>query len=254
MKILIIEDEIPAQANLKKVLKLNFEDIEIVGMIESIGKAVAWFKNPDNKADIVFMDVELSDGTCFEIFKQVEIKAKVIITTAYDHYAIKAFKVNCIDYLLKPIDTAELTMAVNKCRDMTEKQAVENNQLIENILSTPTVVREYKQRFVVKIGDKIIIININDIAYFVSREKTSYIVLKEGKSYILDYSLDTVETMLNPKEFFRISRACITHINAIVSVSKHFSGRLKIALNPKLDEDIFVSRVRTNDFMKWING
>lgn len=113
--------------------------------------------------------------------------------------------------------------------------------------------KEFKQRFVVKIGDRILIVNVSDVAYFISREKTTYLITKEGKSYILDYSLDMVETLLDPSLFFRISRACITRIDSIKLVSKHFSGRLKISLEPKVDEDIFVSRVRTNDFMKWIN-
>ena len=251
LQVFIIEDEVPAQANLRKILKTNFDDLEIVGVVESIAKAVAWFSDPHNKADIVFMDVELSDGKCFEIFKQVNIEANIIITTAYDYYAVKAFKINSIDYLLKPIDTTELINAVNKCRK-TNPVSTKHTKLIENILTKPEV-REYKQRFIVKIGDRIIIVHVRDIAYFISQDKTSYLVTREGKQYIIDLSLDALEDLLNPKDFFRISRACITHIDAISQVTKHFSGRLKITLNPKRDEDIFVSRVRTSDFMHWIN-
>ncbi len=251
LKVFIIEDEVPAQANLRRILNTNFDDLEIVGIVESVEKSVAWFSNPCNKADIVFMDVELSDGMCFEIFKHVNIPAKVIITTAYDHYAVKAFKINSIDYLLKPIDTSELIIAVNKCR--LQHNILNNNKLIEEILTKPEV-RAYKQRFIVKIGDRIIIVPVIDIAYFISQDKTSYLVTREGKQYILDLSLDALEGLLNPKIFFRISRACITNIDAISQVTKHFSGRLKIILNPKRDEDIFVSRVRTSDFMHWINS
>ncbi len=251
LKVLIVEDEVPAQANLRKILNTNFDDLQIVGTVDSIEKSVAWFSNPANKADIVFMDVELSDGMCFEIFKKVNISAKVIITTAYDHYAVKAFKINSIDYLLKPIDVDELITAVNKCRVHDNNQYT--NELIEEIL-TKSEIREYKQRFIVKIGDRIIIVPVVDIAYFVSQDKTSYLVTHEGKQYILDFSLDALEDLLNPKDFFRISRACITHIDAISQVTRHFSGRLKISLTPKRDEDIFVSRVRTGDFMHWINS
>lgn len=247
MRIFIIEDEVLAQVNLENALKANFSDVQVVGKVASVQNAVKWFQNVQNVADIVFMDVELSDGTCFDIFKLVKIHAPIIITTAYDNHAIKAFKVNCTDYLLKPIDPVELVAAVNKCVTRHEKLGDEGETMYGEG-------GEYKQRFIIKLGDKIIIVNQEDVAYFVSAEKTSYLVNREGKSYIMDQSLDTIERMVDPKEFFRLSRACITRIGSIQSVSKHFSGRLKIGLNPRHDEDIFVSRVRTNDFMRWING
>ena len=249
----IVEDEIPAQINLKRALKANFSDIEVVGIADSVVSAVAWFQNPENKTDIVFMDVELSDGLCFEIFNRVQIDAKVIITTAYDNYAIKAFKINSVDYLLKPIDNRELIAAVERCQGLIKEDASTENDGNYGADSHPAN-REYKQRFVVKIGDHIIIVGVDDIAYFISRDKTSYIITHDGKSYITDQSLDTIETLLDPKNFFRISRACITNIRAIDSVSRHFSGRLRVGLLPKQDDDIFISRVRTNDFMRWING
>lgn len=254
MKVFIIEDEIPTQINLKRALRLNFDDIDFVGTADSIVSAVDWLSNPANQADIVFMDVELSDGVCFEIFNRVKIEAKVIITTAYDNYAIKAFKCNCVDYLLKPIDNRELIAAVERCRALIEAQPIEDTIEINPQIQPSLTQKEYKQRFVVKIGDHIIVIPIEDIAYFISKEKTSYIVTKDAKSYIADYSLDTIETLLDPKYFFRVSRACITHISAIATISKHFSGRIRITLNPKQAEDVFISRVRTNDFMRWING
>lgn len=249
MRVFIVEDEIPAQVNLKRALKANFSDIEVVGVADSVVSAVEWLQNPENETDIVFMDVELSDGLCFEIFNRVHIDAKVIITTAYDSYAIKAFKVNSMDYLLKPIDNRELIAAVERCESL-----IKDDVFTDSEVSVPTSNREYKQRFVVKIGDHIIIVGVDDIAYFISKDKTSYIITHDGKSYITDQSLDTIETLLDPKNFFRISRACITNIRAIDSVSRHFSGRLRVALLPKQDEDIFISRVRTNDFMRWING
>lgn len=254
MKVFIIEDEIPTQINLKRALRLHFDDIEFVGTADSIVSAVEWLSDPDNQTDIVFMDVELSDGVCFEIFNRVKIDAKVIITTAYDNYAIKAFKYNCVDYLLKPIDNRELVAAVERCRAMIEARPIDDAIEINPLPLANTANREYKQRFVVKIGDHIIVIPTEDIAYFISKEKTSYIITKDAKSYIADYSLDTIETLLDPKYFFRVSRACITHISAIVTIAKHFSGRIRITLNPKQTEDVFISRVRTNDFMRWING
>ena len=254
MKVFIIEDEIPTQINLKRALRLNFDDIDFVGTADSIVSAVEWLSNPNNQTDIVFMDVELSDGVCFEIFNRVRIDAKVIITTAYDNYAIKAFKCNCVDYLLKPIDNRELVAAVERCRALIESRPIDDLIELDPQPVTGNQPKDYKQRFVVKIGDHIIVVPVEDIAYFISKEKTSYIVTKDSKSYIADYSLDTIETLLDPECFFRISRACITHISAIADIVKHFSGRIRITLNPKQTEDVFISRVRTNDFMRWING
>lgn len=250
MKVFIIEDEIPAQINLKRILKQNFDDVEFVGEADSVKSSVQWLKNPKNEADIIFMDVELSDGVCFEIFKKVDVTPKVIITTAYDNYAIKAFKVHSVDYLLKPIDSDELVAAVERCKASTNDRG--GADIYQRLFSLP-INSTYKQRFVIKIGDRILIVKVEDIAYFMSRDKTTYLVNHEGKSYIVDQSLDMVETQLDPSQFFRISRACITHINSIKVVNRHFSGRLKITLEPKVDEDIFVSRIRTNDFMRWIN-
>lgn len=263
MKVFIVEDELPAQMNLRRALTQNFDEVEILGTAESIESAVEWLRNPDNQPDIIFMDVELSDGLCFEIFKYVDVDANVIITTAYDNYAIRAFKTNCIDYLLKPIDNQELINAVKKCQKDNPRleqvramlrmaNQIEGDNVGENA-STPLKF-ECKSRFVVKIGDHIIIVQVRDIAYFISRDKTTYIVTREGKSYLLDNSLDMIETLVDPTVFFRISRACIASIDSIASVSRHFSGRLRISLNPKKDDDIFVSRVRTANFMKWLNS
>ncbi len=250
MKVFIIEDELPAQANLKRILKQNFDDVEFVGEADSVKSSVQWLKNPKNEADIIFMDVELSDGVCFEIFKKVDVTPKVIITTAYDNYAIKAFKVHSVDYLLKPIDNDELVAAVERCKIMpNERGGADFQPMFDNVIQR----NSYKKRFVIKIGDRILIVKVEDIAYFISRDKTTYLVNNEGKSYIVDHSLDMVETLLDPSVFFRISRACITHINSIKVVNRHYNGRLKITLEPKTPEELFVSRIRTNDFMRWIN-
>lgn len=239
IRVFIIEDEIPAQMNLTRALTSTFDNIEIIGTADSISGAVESLQDLQNQIDIVFMDVELSDGKSFEIFKRVDIKPKVIITTAYDNYAINAFKTNCVDYLLKPISIPELKAAVNKCYK-------EVNQLI---------FKGYKERFAVKIGAKINIINTPDIAYFYSENKSSYIFTFDSKKYLIDNPLEVINEMLNPKEFFRVSRNCIASITAITSVYKHGgTGKLKITLSPTEPEDIFVSRTRTQDFLKWLNG
>ena len=253
----IIEDEIPAQMNLKRILKQNFEDINIIGVAESISQAVNRLEDNQEDIDIIFMDVELSDGKSFEIFKKVEVLPKVIITTAYDNYAITAFKTNCIDYLLKPISIQELKNAVNKCLDdiNNKKRNNQNSQLkdLEQIFNGNR--KEYKERFAVKIGAKINIINTPDIAYFISENKSSYIITSDSKKYLVDQPLDVIIELLNPKDFFRVSRNCIASITSIASVYKHGStGKLKITLSPQEPEDIFVSRTKTQDFIKWLNG
>lgn len=253
LKVLIVEDEIPAQMNLKRALQHNFDDLEVVGTTQSIRSTVEWLDDPGNKADIIFMDVELSDGKCFEVFKQTEVRPKVIITTAYDEYAIKAFRVNSVDYLLKPLDTQELIEAVGKCRERMadSKNTASGNEWVEQIIRSQ---KEYKRRFTVKLGDKIIIIAVTDIAYVYSETKTTYIVTFDGNRYITDLSLDSIMPLLDPGEFFRVSRACIATVSSIKSVMKHLGGRLKVVLEPPVGEELFVSRSRTQQFLNWLEG
>ncbi|MCI7576289.1 MAG: LytTR family DNA-binding domain-containing protein [Bacteroidales bacterium] len=253
MKVFIIEDEFAAQANLRQLLTTNCPDVEIVGVVDAVSAAVDWLRQ--NETDIIFMDVELSDGTCFEIFKRIDITAKVIITTAYDTYAIQAFQQHCVDYLLKPIDPELLVKAMNHCRENQEQRS--NKEIFGHFYSeregnSPVA---YKQRLMVRLGDKLIIVKVQDIAYFYSKEKTSYLITFEGKNYIVDYSLDMLETMLDPSDFFRVNRGCLMNVNSIQVVSRHLSGRLRLQVAPPfpIDEEIFVSRVRTNDFLVWIN-
>ncbi len=251
MRVLIIEDEFAAQANLRTLLKTRFTDIEVVGVSDSVSESVKWLQQ--NDADVIFMDVELADGTCFEIFQQIDITAKVVITTAYDNYAIRAFRVNSVDYLLKPIDPLLLDEAVQKLRNAMHEQPQVNNAQLFRPFYADSQSSKPKQRFVVRVGDKISIVKVEDIAYFFSKDKTSYLVTMEGKQYIVDHSLDMIETQLDSSTFFRASRACITNINAIRVVNRHFSGRLKLQLEPPRDEDLYVSRVRVNEFMHWLN-
>ena len=248
MKVFIVEDEFAAQANLRRMLAANFNDIEIVGVADSVYSAVLWLQH--NEADLIFMDVELSDGVCFEIFQQVDVTAKVIITTAYDNYAIKAFRVNSIDYLLKPIDTELLIEAVAKCRQSTDTQPTGQKF---RALYTEQPAPTFKQRFIVRLGDQIRIVKVDEIAYFISKDKTTYLVTNTEKRYIIDSSLDMIEASLDPMAFFRVSRQCIAGINSIKLVSRHFSGRLKLQLVPAPEDDVYVSRVRTSDFMHWLN-
>ena len=256
IKVLIVEDEIPAQITLKKLIDKCCPDSQIVMTRTSVNSTVKWLEENPNGADVIFMDVELSDGICFEIFEKVKISANVIITTAYDNYAITAFKINSLDYLLKPIVEEELQRAWKRCVERIEAHHEPNIEALLDIVSKVgnQTEKEYKKRFIVKAGEKIVIIPVDDIAYCYSEDKSTYAVCQNGTRRLLDYSLDTVQEMLDPKLFFRISRSCIVSINSIENISKHLGTRLKLQLNPKADEDVVVSRSRTSDFLEWLDN
>lgn len=250
MKVLIIEDEMPAQFQLERLIQSNYPDFEIVGRIDSVKGAVRWLSR--NHPDLIFMDVELSDGQCFEIFRNVNIDVPVIMTTAYADFAIKAFKVNSIDYLLKPLDEIEFVNAVEKSMKMSAKNVPDYHSIENEVAKNQT--REYRSRFLVKLNDQIKIIPIDEIAYLVAEEKVVFLVTKSGKRFLLDSSLDSLEEQLDPKVFFRLSRGCIASINSIKSVSKYFNSRLKVKLEPEYAEEMVISRIRVQDFLKWLEG
>ncbi len=255
LKTLIIEDEAPSRINLSNTIARMFDDLQVVGMCESVGESVAFLSNPANQVDIIFMDVELSDGMCFDIFDQTDIKAKVVITTAYDNYAIRAFKVNSLDYILKPIDPNDLQRAVERCRrSISQSQQSGISSLDIDALREALTRKqsEYKHRFIIRIGDKISIVNTSDIAYFFAEDKSTVLMTTDAKRYIVDQSLDAIIDSIDPDKFFRISRSCIVSIGAIQSISKHLNNRLKITLQPKSDFEAFVSRFRISDFMDWL--
>jgi DNA-binding LytR/AlgR family response regulator len=247
MNVLIVEDEIMAQKSLTRTLKQNFPDLEIIGTTDSVKNTVEWLQT--NQPDLIFMDIELSDGICFEIFRQTEVKAKVIMTTAYDSYALKAFEAGSVDYLLKPIDVTDLQRAVGRCRTR------ENNINIEALmkaLSEQAPQKEYKERYIIKINDRIVPLNVSDIAYVYSEDKNNYLVTTDGQKYIIDSSLDVMNEELDPKNFFRISRSCIVSINSIKSIVKQPGGRLRINAYPAPTYEMTVSRSRVDDFLLWL--
>lgn len=252
MKVLIVEDEPLAQNNLRNLTMKLFDDLEIVGMLSSVKGAVQWLQNPDNKLDILFLDVELSDGMCFDIFEQVKTNAQIIITTAYDTYALKAFQIHSIDYLLKPIDPDELKAAVERCRQMRPAPILDAELLRRALI--PEEQPAYKSRFVIRLGDRIVLLRTEDIAYFYAEDKSTYAVTKENKRYILDLTLDATHEAVDPRRFFRVSRSQIVAIDAIENISKHLNNRLKISLLPKPEFETFVSRFRITDFMEWLEG
>ena len=249
MKVLRIEDEIMAQRSLTRLLAQHHPDMDVVGTASSVSGAVAWLKDPANSVDVIFMDVELADGICFEIFRQVDIKAKVIMTTAYDSYAIKAFEAGSIDYLLKPIDLPALKRAVARCR-MSGGQV--DVTALMNALGGTAPKKEYKERYIVRFNDRIVPLETSNIAYIYSEEKNNYLVTFDDQRYIIDSSLDLVTDDLNPEQFFRISRSCILSLKAIGSIIKQAGGRLRIMAKPDPDFEMTVSRSRVDDFLKWL--
>ena len=255
MKALIIEDELLSRRNLENAIARMFDDIEIVGARDSVVGTLAFLREHGAEIDIIFMDVELSDGTCFDIFAHTEIRAQVIITTAYDTYAIRAFEVNSIDYLLKPIDPAALRRAVDRCRQALEARRPQPAIDVEALRSALAAERpRYRQRFVVHVGDKILVISTSDVAYIHAEEKSTCLTTTAGKRYIVDQTLNALAECLDPERFFRISRGCIVSIGAIASIARSANNRMTLTLQPKPDFEVAVSRFRTNEFLDWLES
>ncbi|WP_179352585.1 LytR/AlgR family response regulator transcription factor [Winogradskyella vidalii] len=250
MNVIIIEDEKPSARRLQRMLKVL--DINAETMLHSVEESIEWFQNNEHP-DLIFLDIQLSDGLSFEIFEAIDIKSAVIFTTAYDEYALQAFKLNSIDYLLKPIDDEDLEKAVEKYKGRTpQKQAVTLDfDDIKNLLVNP-IEREYKKRFSVKVGQHLKLINIEDIECIYSENKGTYAYTKEGRNYLLDATLDQLEADLAPNVFFRTSRKFYINVNAIKDIISYTNSRLQIKLNRFNEQDIIVARERVKDFKNWL--
>jgi DNA-binding LytR/AlgR family response regulator len=249
MKVLIIEDEQPASHKLIRLLEEIDADIEIVDVLQSVEDAINWFLTKP-KPDLIFMDVQLEDGLCFEIFETCALKTPVVFTTAYDAYMLKAFKVNSVDYLLKPMVKDELRNAIDKFKTI-HQQAVDLSR-IESLLIRQQPVT--KERFLVKIGEHYKSVPTSSISCFYIKERCNFILVENGKSYPVDYSLDRIEQMVNPTVFFRINRNIIINFSAISDVVAYSSSRLKIILTHWKDVDeILVSRERVAEFKEWMD-
>ena len=254
MNIIIIEDEKPAARLLqRKVEKLG---LQINTMLHSVEEAIAWFQNNPHP-DLIFLDIQLSDGLSFEIFEyfdkaQQHIKSAVIFTTAYDEYALRAFKLNSIDYLLKPIDEEDLEVAVNKFKARNQAQNISLDfEAIKRMLVNP-VEKEYKKRFSVKIGQQLKVISIDEVECFYSENKGTYIHTLDNRDYLIDSTLEVVEAEINPKEFYRVSRKFIVPLKAVKEIQVYSNSRLKIILPTYKDDEVIVARERVSDFKEWI--
>lgn len=260
MNIIIIEDEAPAVRRLEKLLREIIPDIQILDYMDSVNDAIK--KIPTfPKIDLILMDIQLADGLSFEIFEAIDIHSPIIFTTAFDEYALKAFQVNSVGYLLKPIDKEELQKSLQKLfffQNNTFSQPNETNDVLslkEIIKQIQIEKKEYKNRFLVKMGEKLHSVQTNEIAYIQADEKIVFLVTHDHKKYFLNYSLDDLENILNPHDFFRLNRQFITHISAIQNIQTYFNGKLKIVLlpNPKIQEEILVSREKSNVFKAWLD-
>jgi len=250
MNVIIIEDEKPSARRLQRMLKQV--NIETDVMLHSVEESIEWFQNNPHP-DLIFLDIQLSDGLSFEIFDTIEIKSAVIFTTAYDEYALQAFKLNSIDYLLKPIDDEELEHAVNqfKSQSPNNKAVTLDFNDIKKLLVNP-IEREYKKRFSVKVGQHLKLINIDEIECFYSENKGTYLYTSEGRNYLLDTTLDKLEDELEPRTFFRINRKFFVNINAIRDMVSYTNSRLQIKLNSYKEQDVIVARERVKAFKKWL--
>lgn len=254
MKLLIIEDEVPAANRLEQLIQRYNANYVILAKLRSVEAAVDWFAHHP-LPDLLFLDIHLLDGTCFDLLKKVDISCPVIFTTAYDHYALDAFQLQSIDYLLKPISFAQLQAGFNKLDSI--QHHFEKNQSIEQLSAMlsnfQTEQPEYKSRFLVKTGSRLFPIAIDLIAYFFSEDRISFLVTREGKKHITNYTLDEIEHLLDPALFFRINRQMIIQIDSIRVVHKYFKGRLKIDLLPKHSLEVMVSSRRVTDFQAWLD-
>ena len=253
MKILIIEDEPFARTELIRLMQATGREFVILDQIDTVEDSVKWLQTHAN-ADLIFLDIQLADGLSFEIFRQVNVSTPVIFTTAYDEYAIKAFQVNSIDYLLKPIRTEALENALRKLDDLRavlspQKPWMEQKQM-ENLLRMMN--KHYKTRILLKTGDNIRSVEMEEVAYFYAEEDVVFAMLKNKSRSIVDYTLNQLETELDPKHFHRLTRGCIARISSVKKVSKYFNSRLMVELDPPMEEKLLVSRVNVPDFLKWL--
>jgi DNA-binding LytR/AlgR family response regulator len=250
MNIIIIEDEKPAARLLqRKVEKLG---LQVNTMLHSVEESITWFQN-NAHPDLIFLDIQLSDGLSFEIFEQIDIKSAVIFTTAYDEYALRAFKLNSIDYLLKPIDEDELSTAISKFKNQFQKNTISSLdfEAIKRMLVNP-VEKEYKKRFSVKIGQQLKVISIDEVECFYSENKGTYIHTLDNRDYLMESTLEIVEAEINPKEFHRVSRKFIVPLKAVKEIQVYSNSRLKIILPTYKNDEVIVARERVGDFKEWI--
>jgi DNA-binding LytR/AlgR family response regulator len=250
MNVLIIEDEESAFENLKRILLEIDPAINIVFWLQSVEQSIHWFKTNDFP-DLIFLDIQLSDDLSFKIFESVEVTSPIVFTTAFDEYAIKAFELNSIDYILKPISRNSIEKSITKYKSSINRSPKSYNSLIQDLKSV-SINPSYKERFLVNKADELLIVPTANISYFFKNNDT-YIVLKNGDRYAIKFTLDELIHLLDPNHFYRINRQMIVSINAISKITLWFKGKLKLRLIPEFDEPVFVSREGATKFKAWMD-
>jgi two-component system, LytTR family, response regulator LytT len=250
IRALIIEDEKPAALRIEKLLQAIDPSIDIIGRLDTVATAVKWFtENPH--PDLILLDIQLGDGLSFEIFSNIRVESYIIFTTAYDEFAIKAFELNSLDYLLKPVSEEKLTKSIGKFRKFREQG---NNPDYGKLLETlERRDQRFKKRFIITIAGKIRVIETENVAWFYSKEKNTFLCSTENKAYPVDYSLDQIESMINPELFFRVNRQFIVQYKSISRIDILSKSRIRIATNPPFEEEILISTARTAEFRNWLD-
>ncbi|GAF02517.1 LytR/AlgR family response regulator transcription factor [Saccharicrinis fermentans] len=254
IKVLIVEDEMPSARKLNAMLKYIAPDLEVVNILESVEQTVAFLK--ENQVDLIFLDIHLADGNSFLIFDQVSVETPIIFTTAFNQYAIDAFRQVSVDYLLKPIDKDRLELAMDKFRKyhLVKKGALSvDYQEINRMIAASVGRKEYQERFMVHYRDKIKTIGVIDIAAFYADNKSVFIVMFNGHSYDLPNTLEQLEEKLDPKFFFRANRKCIVHINAVKDAVVYSKSKLKLNVEPTLPFEVIISTEKSSKFKQWLN-
>lgn len=251
MKVIVIEDEKLAAERLTDMIHQYDSNIEVVARLDSVKRSVEWFNN-QNHPDLAFFDIQLSDGLSFEIFEKTVVNCPVIFTTAFNEYAIRAFKVNSVDYLLKPIDNEELNAAFEKFKkNYTGNEVDHQQEVFDRVLHLLT--NNHKKRFVIKVGEHIRSIATDNILYFYSLEKATFLHTADDHNYVIDYSLEQVEDLVDPARFFKINRKYMITINAIDDIITYSNSRLKIELKHSDDQDVIVAREKVKQFKSWLD-
>lgn len=253
MKILILEDEYHAAIRLKRLLTENIDDLEIVALLDSVEEATT-FLSQANDIDLIFADIQLADGLSFSVLQDLDVQIPVIFTTAFDQYTLKAFKLNSIDYLLKPIDEAELNNALQKFQRLTKDTSAANANSLLKVIAGMNTKKTYKERFLIKNRDQYTFMLSDEIAYFYSEDSLTFIVTNAGKSHIYDQPLNGIEIELDPTLFYRINRKQIVRINAIQKIHTYFNNRVKLDIIHDNNQEFIVSRDKVKDFKNWLGG
>ena len=255
LKVLIVEDETPAVEKLVRYLQKYSPSIVITHTSDSVSSSVAWLKDNQSDIDLIFMDIQLKDGLSFNIFKEVLVQKPVIFITAYNEYALEAFKVNSIDYLLKPVTFADLSASLRKLENLRD-QLVINESKLEKLksLADEGNAKSYKTRFMVKLGDHIRSLTTDQVLFFFADGRDVYLVTQQLRKFIIDFTLEALEEILDPKFFFRVNRSYILNIHVIQDVVMYSNSRLKIATQPAWDKEIIVSREKVSEFKEWFDG